>query len=253
VKDNEILVFSTLMDAKSLFLTANADSRYVVGWMVAPRESASLAERLIAATCAKQAIRPAQLTIHADRGSSMTSKPVALLLADLGVTRTHSRPHVSNDNPFSEAQFKTLKYRPAFPARFGSVEQARAFCHPFFLWYNTAHRHNGIGLLTPAMVHYGHADTVCAYRAAVLAAAYAAHPERFVRQPPKPPARPPAVWINPPAAITTPMPSATHEALAAIPTDGSGSMISRGAAISVFPTARHFPSPTRPSPVEARH
>ena len=237
-----------------LYVILDIFSRYVVGWMVAHRESASLAERLIAATCAKQAIHPAQLTIHADRGSSMTSKPVALLLADLGVTRTHSRPHVSNDNPFSEAQFKTLKYRPAFPDRFGSVEQARAFCHPFFLWYNTAHRHSGIGLLTPAMVHYGHADTVCGHRAAVLAAAYAAHPERFVRQPPQPPTLPTAVWINPPAAITMPpMPSEAHEALAASPTDGSGSTISRGAAISVFPTAPHFTSPTRPSPVEPRH
>jgi DNA replication protein DnaC len=151
-------------------------------------------------TCDKHAIAPDQLTIHADRGSSMTSKPVAWLLADLGVTRTHSRPHVSNDNPFSEAQFKTLKYRPDFPDRFATYETARAFCHPFFTWYNTEHRHGGIGLLTPAMVHYGQAEVVRARRAAILAAAYAAHPERFVRRPPRVPLLPSAVWINPPKA-----------------------------------------------------
>src|SRR5258706_11009408 len=132
-----------------LYVILDIFSRYVVGWMVAHQESAALAERLIAATCDKQAIVPAQLTIHADRGSSMTSKPVALLLADLGITRTHSRPHVSNDNPFSEAQFKTLKYRPEFPARFSSIEHARAFCQDFFRWYNTEYRHAGIGLMPP--------------------------------------------------------------------------------------------------------
>ncbi len=187
-----------------LYVILDIFSRYVVGWMVAHQESAALAERLIAATCEKQEILPDQLTIHADRGSSMTSKPVALLLADLGITRTHSRPHVSNDNPFSEAQFKTLKYRPDFPARFGSLEAARAFCQPFFTWYNIEHRHAGIGLLTPAMVHYGQAAGVRARRADVLAAAYAAHPERFVRRPPEPPAVPDAVWINPPAPIGEP-------------------------------------------------
>jgi putative transposase len=187
-----------------LYVILDIFSRYVVGWMVAHQESAALAERLIAATCDKQAIVPAQLTIHADRGSSMTSQPVALLLADLGITRTHSRPHVSNDNPFSEAQFKTLKYRPEFPARFGSLEDARAFCQPFFTWYNTAHHHGGIGLLTPAMVHSGQAAAVRAHRADVLAAAYAAHPERFVRRPPAPPALPAAVWINPPAPLSGP-------------------------------------------------
>jgi len=181
-----------------LYVILDIFSRYVVGWMVAHQESAALAERLIAATCDKHEIVPGQLTIHADRGSSMTSKPVAWLLADLGVTRTHSRPHVSNDNPFSEAQFKTLKYRPDFPARFATYEAARAFCHPFFTWYNTEHRHGGIGLLTPAMVHYGQAEAVCARRADVLAAAYRAHPERFVRRPPHVPMLPPAVWINPP-------------------------------------------------------
>jgi putative transposase len=181
-----------------LYVILDIFSRYVVGWMVAHRESAVLAERLIATTCEKQEITAGQLTIHADRGTSMTSKPVALLLADLGVTRTHSRPHVSDDNPFSEAQFKTLKYRPEFPDRFATIEAARAFCQPFFTWYNTEHRHAGIGLLTPATVHYGDAGRVTARRHQVLAAAYALHPERFVRKPPEPPAPPIAVWINPP-------------------------------------------------------
>jgi putative transposase len=133
-------------------------SRYVTGWMVASRESAALAERLIAEVAAKQGIKPDSLTIHADRGTSMTSKPVALLLADLGIVKSHSRPHVSNDNPYSEAGFKTLKYRPDFPDRFGSIEDARAFCQAFFAWYNKAHRHSGIALFTPADVHYGRSD-----------------------------------------------------------------------------------------------
>ncbi len=183
----------------SLYVILDIFSRYVVGWMVAHQESAALAERLLAATCEKHEIVPGQLTIHADRGGAMTSKPVALLLADLGITRTHSRPHVSNDNPFSEAQFKTLKSRPDFPERFGSLEAARAFCQPFFTWYNTEHRHGGIGWLTPAMVHSGQAEAVRARRREVLVAAYAAHPGRFVRKPPEPPALPAAVWINPPA------------------------------------------------------
>jgi len=182
-----------------LYVILDVFSRYVVGWMVAPRESAALAERLIEATCAKQGIVPGQLTLHADRGSSMRSKPVALLLADLGVVKTHSRPHVSNDNPYSEAQFKTLKYCPAFPERFGSLEDARAFGHPFFSWYNDEHHHSGLGYLTPAMVHYGVAECVRAQRTIVLAAAYAAHPERFVRGVPLPAPLPTAVWINPPA------------------------------------------------------
>ncbi len=135
-------------------------SRYTVGWMVATRESKELAERLLADTIAKQNIDRDQLTIHADRGSSMASKPVAFLLADLGVTKSHSRPHCSNDNPFSEAQFKTLKYRPDFPQTFGSLEDARAFCASFYRWYNHDHRHSGIGMHTPADVHHGHADAV---------------------------------------------------------------------------------------------
>lgn len=173
-------------------------SRYVVGWMVASRESAALAEVLIRQTCAKQGIDRHQLTIHADPGSSMTSKPVAFLLADLGVAQSHSPPHVSNDNPFSEAQFKTLKYRPDFPGRFGSIEEARLHCQVFFAWYNDEHRHAALGLHTPADVHYGRAEAVRDKRAGVLAAAYAAHPERFVRKPPEPPKIPETSWINRP-------------------------------------------------------
>lgn len=182
-----------------LYVILDIYSRYAVGWMVATRESAGLAEKLIAATCAKQGISRGQLTLHADRGSSMTSKPVAFLLADLGVTQSHSRPHVSNDNPFSEAQFKTLKYRPGFPARFPSIEAARAHCQTFFPWYNTEHRHSGLGLHTAADVHHGTAAAIQASRATVLTAAYHRHPERFVRRPPVPPRLPAAAWINPPS------------------------------------------------------
>ena len=181
-----------------LYVILDIFSRYVTGWMVAPRESAALAQRLIAEICATQGIGPGQLFIHADRGTSMTSKPVALLMADLGVTRSHSRPQVSNDNPFSEAQFKTLKYRPDFPSRFGSLEDARVFCQAFFTWYNGEHRHSGIGLMTPTAVHDGRASTVRDARQRVLSAAYATHPERFVRKPPQPPMLPHAVWIHPP-------------------------------------------------------
>ena len=181
-----------------LYVILDIFSRYVVGWMLAPRENAALAERLIADTCAKQGIQPGQLTLHADRGGAMRSKPVALLLADLGVTKTHSRPHVSNDNPFSEAHFRTLKYCPQFPDRFGSIEDGRAFCQSFFRWYNHDHHHSGIGFLEPAVVHFGQAAAVRAQREVVLAAAYVAHPERFVNGPPRPADLPTAVWINPP-------------------------------------------------------
>jgi putative transposase len=181
-----------------LYVLLDIYSRYVTGWMVAHAEQAALAERLMAESIAKQGIPPGQLTLHADRGASMTSKPVAFLLADLGVTKTHSRPHVSNDNPYSEAQFKTLKYRPGFPERFSSIEEARAFCQDFFRWYNTQHRHSGIGLLPPEAVHYGRAEAMHQARAQVLAAACAAHPERFVRHPPRPPQLPTAAYINPP-------------------------------------------------------
>jgi putative transposase len=186
-----------------LYVIVDIFSRYAAGWMVATCESAVLAEKLIAATCAKQHIRRGQLTIHADRGSSMTSKPVAFLLADLGVTQSHSRPHVSNDNPYSESQFKTLKYRPDFPARFACIEAARAHCQNFFPWYNQQHRHSALGLHTAADIHYGRAQAVQAARAGVLTAAYAAHPERFVRQPPAPPPLPAASWINRPGQKET--------------------------------------------------
>ena len=186
-----------------LYVLLDIYSRYVTGWMVAYQEQASLAERLIAEAAAQQGIAAGQLTLHADRGSSMTSKPVALLLADLGITKTHARPHVSNDNPYSEAQFKTLKYRPGFPARFESIEAARAFCRGFFPWYNTEHRHAGLGLLPPAIVHVGQAEVVHAARRDVLAGAYARHPERFVRQVPLPPPLPTPAWINPPPLFST--------------------------------------------------
>ena len=182
-----------------LYVIMDVFSRYVVGWMIAPRESAGLAEVFIAQTCRMQGIEPEQLTIHADRGSAMTSKSVAFLLADMGVTKTHSRPHVSNDNPYSEAQFKTLKYRPDFPARFGSIQDARAFCRTFFPWYNEQHRHSGIAMMTPQSVHYGQTDQIFAVRQRALNTAYAQHPERFVKKPPVPELLPTAAWINPPA------------------------------------------------------
>ena len=181
-----------------LYVMLDVFSRYVVGWMVAHGESAALAERFIHETCARQGIGRDELTIHADRGAAMTSKSVAFLLADLGVTKTHSRPHVSNDNPYSEAQFKTLKYRPAFPDRFGSIQDARAHCQVFFPWYNTEHHHSGLGLLTPHDVHFGLAEQRVAERAAVLATAYATHPERFPAGRPMPAAVPTKAWINPP-------------------------------------------------------
>jgi putative transposase len=181
-----------------LYVILDVFSRYVVGWMIAEREAASLAETLIAETCIKQGIQRDQLTLHADRGSSMRSKPVALLLSDLGVTKTHTRPYTSNDNPYSEAQFKTLKYRPDFPDRFGSVADARGWAQPFFQWYNHDHYHTGLNLMTPAMVHYGLAETVRARRTQVLHAAYATHPERFVQGVPVVPDLPREVWINKP-------------------------------------------------------
>jgi putative transposase len=183
-----------------LYVILDVFSRYVVGWMIAHRESAELAERLIEHTCRAQNIAPGQLTVHADRGSSMKSKPVALLLADLGVVKTHSRPHVSDDNPYSESQFRTLKYRPGFPDRFGSIEDARGFCQSFFRWYNQEHHHSGLGLMTPTMVHHGQAAAILTQRQVVLDVAYSAHPERFVRKPPRPPELPSQVWINRPSS-----------------------------------------------------
>jgi len=182
-----------------LYVILDVCSRYVVGWMIAERESADLAEELIAQTCTRQAIERGQLTIHADRGSAMTSKTVAMLLADLGVTKTHSRPHVSNDNPYSEAQFKTLKYHHDYPTCFGSKQDARIWANTFFDWYNNKHHHTGIALLTPADVHFQRAQTVLHKRQAVLQAAYERHPERFVKGRSTPAPLPPAVWINPPA------------------------------------------------------
>ena len=182
-----------------LYVILDVFSRYVVGWMVAHEESAALARKLIEETCRRQGIEPDQLTLHADRGSSMTSKSVALLLADLGVTKTHSRPHVSNDNPFSESAFKTLKYRPGFPDRFMHIEHARAHGGPFFDWYNNEHHHGSLGLCTPHDVHYGLAAQTLQRRAAVLDAAFLAHPERFLRGRPIPATPPHEVWINKPA------------------------------------------------------
>ena len=181
-----------------LYVILDVFSRYVVGWMVALREGAGLASKLIEETCQKQIIPAGQLTVHADRGSSMRSKPVAFLLADLSITKTHSRPYTSNDNPFSESQFRTMKYRPEFPDRFGCIQDSRAFCQTFFPWYNDDHRHSGIGMMTPAMVHYGLAPVIRENRQLVLDAAYSAHPDRFVRRPPTPLPLPKEVWINKP-------------------------------------------------------
>jgi putative transposase len=173
-------------------------SRYVVGWMVANSEHKVLAKQLIEQSCGKHNIEPAQLTLHADRGSSMKSKAVAELLVDLGVIKTHSRPHVSDDNPFSEAQFKTLKYCPQFPERFGSLQDARTFCVDFFSWYNNEHQHTGIGLMTPHQVHYGLADQIYRSRVEVLKTAFEKNPQRFKGAVPRPPHLPQEVWINKP-------------------------------------------------------
>ena len=185
-----------------LYVILDIYSRYAVGWMLAAREHANLAERLIRETIAKENVDAEELTIHSDRGPSMKSHTVAQLLATLGVTKSHSRPHISNDNPFSESQFKTLKYRPEFPERFGSQEDGRSFCRRFFQWYNHEHYHSGIALLTPAMVHHGHAEKVLDRRRQRLDAAYAMHPQRFVNQRPTPLPLPEAVWINPPSRST---------------------------------------------------
>ncbi|OGW59575.1 MAG: integrase [Nitrospirae bacterium RBG_16_64_22] len=205
-----------------LYVLLDIYSRYAAGWLLAREENSSLAKRLIEETCRKEGILPGQLIIHSDRGSPMTSKPVALMLSDLGVTKSLSRPQVSNDNPYSEAQFKTLKYRPSFPDRFGSIQDARAYCRDFFTWYNTEHRHSGIGMMTPEAVHQGRASEVTAARQQTLFAAYGHHPERFVHRPPSPPALPSAAWINPPQPKTAPQ-------------DGTGSTISLSDDLSVDP------------------
>ncbi len=181
-----------------LYVIIDIFSRYVVGWTIAAAETSELAEAFIAETLSRHGIERDQLTLHADRGTSMTSKPVAQLLIDLGVDRSHSRPHVSNDNPYSEANFKTLKYCPSFPGRFGSIEDARAFCTVFFDYYNHVHRHSGVALHTAASVHYGTATEIQAQRAATLDAAYAANPARFRHRRPTPPKLPTIAWINQP-------------------------------------------------------
>jgi putative transposase len=184
-----------------LYVILDVYTRFVVGWCIAERENAQIAEALIQETLLRENIQPGVLTIHADRGSAMTSTTVAELLIDLGVTKSHSRPHTSNDNPFSESHFKTMKYRPQMPDRFGSVEEARELFRDLFHWYNHEHRHSGLALLTPATVHSGKGEAAIQARAKVLDAAYAAHPQRFVKNPPRPEALPQSVWINPPVKV----------------------------------------------------
>lgn len=193
-----------------LYVIIDIFSRYVVGWMLARSERAWLAERLLAETVAKHNVTAGALVIHADRGTSMASQPVAHLLADLGVTKSHSRPRCPNDNPFSESQFKTLKFWPEFPDRFGSFEDAHAFCERFFRWYNEEHRHSGIAMHTPADMHYGRAEVIHEQRTRVLATAYLLHPERFVRKLPEPPALPTVAWINKPTDAATQLPLFLH-------------------------------------------
>jgi len=195
-----------------LYVILDIFSRYAVGWMMAEQELAALAEQLMGETCTKQGVDRGSLTIHADNGGAMTSKSLALLLADLGVAKSHSRPHVSDDNPFPEAQFKTLKYHPGYPERFGSLPDARGWGREFFDWYNNEHHHTALGLLTPADVHYGRSAVVLAKRQEVLQRAYEAHPERFVKGAPKVLELPPAVWINPPTSSETPSATAKRPA-----------------------------------------
>lgn len=183
-----------------LYVVLDVFSRYVVGWLIAERESGELARLLITESYQKQGVDPEQLTLHADRGPTMTSQSLAQLLGKLGVVKSHSRPYTPDDNPFSEAHFRTMKYRPDYPARFGSLVDAQSWAREFFPWYNNEHRHSSLGLMTPATVHYGRAAALTAQRQATLHAAYEAHPERFVKGLPQPPALPEAVWINPPVS-----------------------------------------------------
>jgi putative transposase len=185
-----------------LYVILDIFSRHVVGWMLAERESADLAEQLIADSVSRHDVQRGMLTLHADRGAAMRSKPVAALLVDLDIAKSHSRPHVSDDNPYSESQFKTMKYRPDFPARFGCIEDARIHCQAFFAWYNTEHRHSAIGYMTPEAVHYGHAQALRSARQAALDTAFLATPRRFKGRRPQPHALPTAAWINPPASET---------------------------------------------------
>lgn len=181
-----------------LYTVLDIFSRYVVGWMIAEVESSELAKQLVAETVRKQGLQPEQLTLHADNGSPMKGKPLSQLLLDLGITKSHSRPHTSDDNPFSEAQFKTMKYRPDYPNRFRSIEESRQWARRFFGWYNHDHYHSGLNLLTPASVHYGQACEVQQHRQQVMLRAYQAHPQRFMRGVPTVKGAPTAVWINPP-------------------------------------------------------
>lgn len=189
-----------------LYVILDLFSRMAVGWMVARRETSALAQQLVTETFEKHGVEADQVTLHADRGSIQTAKGVALLLSDLGITQSHSRPYTSNDNAFSESQFKTLKYHPTFPERFCSLEHARTFCRSFFGWYNTEHRHGSLALLTPAAVHYGRGEAILAQRAATLAEAFAKHPHRFKGRAPKVGTLPQAVWINPPKREGEPSP-----------------------------------------------
>jgi putative transposase len=186
-----------------LYVILDVFSRYVVGWLLADSESGKLAERLVAEACEKENFDTNQLSLHADRGPAMKSKVLGNLLADLGITKTHSRPRVSNDNPFSESQFKTMKYRPEFPKRFGCIQDARTFCRGFFEWYNQRHHHSGLCFLTPAQVHQGQAEELLRARQATLDAAFARHPERFPKGRPLAPRLPGEVWINPPQALSS--------------------------------------------------
>ena len=194
-----------------LYVVLDLFSRYVVGWLIAEVESAELAKRLLTETCARQGIEPEVLTLHQDRGAPMTSKTFAQTCADLGVTKSFSRPRVSNDNPFSESQFKTLKYRPEYPGRFDDCAHAKNHCRDFFAWYNLEHHHSGLGLMTPYDVHHGLASEVWEARARTLAAAFETHPERFPNGPPAPPSLPTEIWINQPSNKTI-EPGATHAA-----------------------------------------
>jgi putative transposase len=193
-----------------LYLVLDIFSRMVVGWLVADREDAALAERVITDACMREQIAPQQLILHADRGASMRSQTLADMLEDLGITRSHSRPTVSNDNPYSEAQFKTMKYCPTYPDRFASQQDADAWVQQFVTWYNTEHRHSGIGFLTPQMLHTGQAHQVTADRQTILDAAYAAHPERFPRGHPTAPTVPTQAWINAPQQTDSPSTTATR-------------------------------------------
>jgi putative transposase len=231
-----------------LYVILDIFSRYVVGWMVATRESATLARKLIEETVVKEQVDPDELVIHSDRGASMRSKSVALLLADLGITKSHSRPHVSDDNPFSEAQFKTLKYRPDFPDRFGSPEDARSFCRAFFQWYNMEHRHWGIALLTPGDVHHGRADATTQARQEVLNGAYYLHPERFVKGSPRARQLPEEVWINPPAPTPTqPAPATQSDRDAALPAPSGPDERRAPPPRDRSTTAESIPGPRRPA------